>query len=85
MNYDNNIDAIVEKATIELKAAPSFNWLERVHNEYLGQNGILPRSLKSAQTLPSLARDERIQLIEHAINAVTRSYNKRNKELKMVK
>lgn len=85
MIYNNNIDAIVEKATVEIKGAPSVAWLERVKTEYLGTNGIITRSIKSAETLPTSVKEERIADLQRAKTKLERLISKRTKELKMVK
>jgi len=85
MKYDNNIDAIIEKATVEIKGANSVPWLDQFKTQYIGPNGILPRSLKSAESLPEKVREERVELINKAIKTIEKLYKKRVKELKQVK
>jgi phenylalanyl-tRNA synthetase alpha subunit len=84
MIYNDNIDAIVEKAAVEIKGATSLSWLQRIENEYLGYNGIITRSLKSAESLPASVREERKKALEQAKRKLERLINKRTKELKMV-
>lgn len=84
MKYDNNVDAIIEKATVEIKGANSLNWLDRIRNDYLGINGIITRSIKSAVSLPESVRDERIASLKQAQVKLDRLFQKRIKELKMV-
>ena len=85
MIYSDNIDNIVEKATIEIKGATSIAWLQRIQNEYLGNNGIITRSIKSADNLPPVPRSERLYALETAKIKLERLINKRTKEFKMVK
>lgn len=85
MIYNDNIDAIVEKAVVEIKGANSLVWLQRIQNDYLGNNGIITRSLKSAESLPVSIREDRKLALNHAKQKLETLFAKRTKEFKMVK
>lgn len=85
MIYNDNIEAIVEKATIEIKGATSVAWLQIVESNYIGPNGIIPRSIKSATTLPKKAQQERVTALETAKTTLSNLIAKKMKEFRMVK
>lgn len=85
MQYIDNIAAIVEKAVVELKSTNSLTMLDNTKQNFIGTNGILPRSLKSALSLPKHIQKERLAAIEQAIDKVNAVYMQRVKLLKMIK
>lgn len=80
---NDNIDQIVENAKIEVRGAKNRQMLKSVETKYIGNNGLLPRSLKSAEQLPPAMQEGRKKSINDGIRKVNKAIEKKEKELKL--
>lgn len=81
----DNIELIVQNAKVEIQGAKSEALLEQLIHKYLGNNGLLPRSKRSVQSLPQSFQQGRVRSIDLATRKLEKVVDKKRKEIKLTK
>ena len=79
---NDNIELIVTNAKQEINGSKTEQVLDQIVNNYLGANGLLPRSKRSVESLPKQFQHSRIRAVDNAIRKLERMVDKQRKEIK---